>query len=438
MKKRILALFLCVCTAFTVFTGCQNTGDIESGAAKQDFPVKIGEVTIDSKPEGVAVLSPNIADIVLALGYEINLKARSAECTQSDLKILPEVTVEDADKMKELGVTLAFTDEQPDEETAAALQDAGITVLALEPAASRSEFTTLYTQVGSALEGGNTGYQKGEKTAENIFTTLDDITRIIPNSDVPYTAVYLTDLEGSVATGDMFIDVLLSAAGFINGMKGETGGKTDVSTLLKSNPSYIFCPPGLLEQMKNTEGFQDLDAVKQNHVCEIDSQLMQLQGRSIISAVSQMAGFAHPELVENSQSTSSSSESSVDSSSETSSSESSASSQSSSSSSQSSSESSSEASSQTSSSSSSSESSSSVSVAPGTELKLGDSGDAVLKMQERLDELGYMFTHYDGTFDNGTEQAVKDFQLTNGYYTTGVAGEEFLNLLYSDQAIPAG
>ena len=76
-------------------------------------------------------------------------------------------------------------------------------------------------------------------------------------------------------------------------------------------------------------------------------------------------------------------------------------------------------------------------MAAGTELKLGDSGDAVLKMQERLDELGYMFTHYSGTFDDGTEQAVKDFQLKNGYYTTGVANEQLLNLLYSDNAVAA-
>lgn len=423
MKKRMVALFLCLCTALTVLVGCQNTGDIESGAAQQDFPVKIGEVTIDSKPEGVAVLSPSIADIILALGYEVDLKARSAECTQSDLKVLPEVTLADASKMKELGVTLVFTDTEPDEKTASALSDAGITVLALAPATSRSEFTKLYTQVGSALEGGNTGYQEGEKTAENIFTTLDDIARIIPNADVPYTAVYITDLEGSVATGDTFVDVLLSSAGFINGMKGETGGKTDVNTLIRSNPSYIFCPTGLLEQMKNTEGFQDMDAVKSNRVCEIDPNLMEWQGRSVISAVSQMAGFAHPELTESSGS-STSSEESTSSTASQSSSESSTSSQSSSSSS-------------SSTSSSSSESSSSVSVASGTELKLGDSGDAVLQMQKRLDELGYMFTKYSGTFDNGTEQAVKDFQLLNGYYTTGVANEELLKLLYSDNAVPA-
>ena len=72
------------------------------------------------------------------------------------------------------------------------------------------------------------------------------------------------------------------------------------------------------------------------------------------------------------------------------------------------------------------------------QLQKGDTGSDVLKMQERLDELGYMFTTYDGTFDNGTEQAVMDFQLNNGYLTTGIARPDMLELLYSDNAVPAG
>ena len=58
-------------------------------------------------------------------------------------------------------------------------------------------------------------------------------------------------------------------------------------------------------------------------------------------------------------------------------------------------------------------------------------------MQKRLDELGYMFTPCNGTFDAGTEQAVMDFQLNNGYLTTGIAKPELLALLYSDAANPA-
>lgn len=418
--KRFVAAFLCLCMTALLFAGCGSPADIESGAAKQDYPVKVNDVTIESQPEGVAVLSPNVADIILAMGYEINLKARSAECTQPDLKVLPEVTADDAAKIKELGVNVLFADTSITEAQKDALSEQGVTVLTFSPATTRSEFTKLYTQIGSVLAGGSTGYEQGEKTAENIFTTLDDIARIIPNSDVPSTAIYLTDINGTVATGDSFVDILLSSAGFINGVKGETGGSVEAESIMKANPQYIFCPTGLKEKLETTDGWKDMDAVKNDHVCEIEPELMQWQGRSVISAVSQMAGFAHPELA-----------SSSDGSSDTSSSE----------------PESTPAPSETPEPTPTPEATPEPSETPEPtptpdstsyqQLQKGDTGSDVLKMQERLDELGYMFTTYDGTFDEGTEQAVMDFQLNNGYLTTGIARPDMLELLYSDNAVAA-
>lgn len=422
--KRFVAAFLCLCMTALLLAGCGSPADIESGAAKQDYPVKVNDVTIESQPEGVAVLSPNVADIILAMGYEINLKARSAECTQPDLKVLPEVTADDASKIKELGATVLFADSSVTKAQKDALSEQGITVLTFSPATTRSEFTKLYTQIGSVLAGGNTGYEQGEKTAENIFTTLDDIARIIPNSDVPSTAIYLTDTDGTVATGDSFVDILLSSAGFINGVKGETGGSVAAESIIRSNPQYIFCPTGLKEKLETTDGWKDMDAVKNGRVCEIEPELMQWQGRSVISAVSEMAGFAHPELAssDNSSDMSSSEAEPTPKPSET------------------------------------TEPTPTPEATPKPtetpkptteptptpdstsyqQLQKGDTGSDVLKMQERLDELGYMFTTYDGTFDTGTEQAVMDFQLNNGYLTTGIARPDMLELLYSDNAVPAG
>ncbi|PWM14579.1 MAG: peptidoglycan-binding protein, partial [Collinsella tanakaei] len=61
---------------------------------------------------------------------------------------------------------------------------------------------------------------------------------------------------------------------------------------------------------------------------------------------------------------------------------------------------------------------------------------AVLKLQERLDELGYMFVACSGSYGDATVQAVMDFQLLNGMETTGVADAEMQKVLYSDAAVP--
>ena len=82
------------------------------------------------------------------------------------------------------------------------------------------------------------------------------------------------------------------------------------------------------------------------------------------------------------------------------------------------------------------ESSGTTSANTGITLQKGDEGDEVLKLQNRLKELGYLFVNATGTFAEGTEQSVKDFQLLNGMTVTGIADPETLQKIYSDDAKP--
>ncbi|MGN1369989.1 MAG: peptidoglycan-binding protein [Aristaeellaceae bacterium] len=72
---------------------------------------------------------------------------------------------------------------------------------------------------------------------------------------------------------------------------------------------------------------------------------------------------------------------------------------------------------------------------PTTTLKLGDSGDAVRRMQQRLKELGYLTGSADGDFGAATEKAVRAFQARNGLTVDGKAGTTTLNKLYSSSAL---
>lgn len=55
-------------------------------------------------------------------------------------------------------------------------------------------------------------------------------------------------------------------------------------------------------------------------------------------------------------------------------------------------------------------------------LELGESGDAVLKLQNRLTELGYWLGKPDGNYGQLTRQAVMAFQKVEGLGRDGVAG----------------
>ncbi len=67
-------------------------------------------------------------------------------------------------------------------------------------------------------------------------------------------------------------------------------------------------------------------------------------------------------------------------------------------------------------------------------LSKGDKSDEVVKMQQRLIELGYSKDEADGAFGNKTMTAVKIFQDKAGLTVTGIADSDTLNALYASDA----
>lgn len=67
-------------------------------------------------------------------------------------------------------------------------------------------------------------------------------------------------------------------------------------------------------------------------------------------------------------------------------------------------------------------------------IKLGDSGDKVTQIQERLKELGFFNDDITGYYGSVTEAAYMSFQTAAGLYADGIAGETEIDLLMSDSA----
>ena len=397
MLKRSFAALLGVLLMIGACLGCGPQGDISSGVAERDFPVTVNEVTIQDEPKGVVVLSPNLAEVILALGYEMQLCGKGAACTQEDLSVLPDMTMDDPQSILGVGADLVLTEQSPTEEQKKGLNDAGVDVVTIAPAASR--------EVGASIMGGVKGYERGEKIAEGIFSTIDDISRQIPQTDTPVSVCYLYDVEGGVVTGDTLEGKLIECAGLINAASDGVDNHMEVDTLLMVQPQYIFCPTGLKETLAQTDKYKNLTAVQEGRVYEMDPALMQWQGNGVISAVSFMAGTVYPSLAEGTTSLAPE-----------------------------------DGQSQAPTGGNPDMNVGDVSSAPaqpeGDSLKLGDEGDAVKNLQLRLAELGYLFVQPTGLYGEGTQQSIMDFQYVNQLKITGVADEETVNRLFAADAQP--
>ncbi len=68
-------------------------------------------------------------------------------------------------------------------------------------------------------------------------------------------------------------------------------------------------------------------------------------------------------------------------------------------------------------------------------LKQGDRGDQVKKVQERLIELGYLTGEADGAYGGQTRRAVLRFQYYNGLQQDGVAGRATQTILFEEENV---
>lgn len=415
MKKRMTALVTALLMMLALVGGCASQPvdiTVSDGPADKDYPLVLGSLQFDKQPERVVVLSPSLADVALNMKMEACLVGKTEECTQEDLQVLPNVggvAGLDLEAIKALTPELVLADSPLSEDQTKTLNDAGIKVLVLQPAANREQLEKLYIQLGSVLRGGKTGYEKAQKSVGNLFEILDTIQREIPQSDILVTACYLYDMDGSAVTGDQLANSLLEYAGAVNIAASSTEGKIEENALRLGNPTYIFCKPGVKEQLENSEEYKNLSAVQNGNVYEMEPSLVQWQGRSMWDAVSFMAGKMYPELVTTMEEPSSKPSSEPPASSEPSS-ESPASSEPSSSAPE---ESSSPVSSEPPAP-SSSESSSVENGNPfpaGTVLRYGDSGDAIVTLQNRMRELGFYYKDPpSGTYDDDTKRGIEDFK----------------------------
>ena len=111
--KKIVSVFLASALAVSACAGLAGcSGD------NKNYPVSVADITIETEPKDIVVLSDETADIISYLGYAKKMVGRSDEVTQNFLSVAPSVgsaANPDVEKIKSYATDIVFADDTLDE-----------------------------------------------------------------------------------------------------------------------------------------------------------------------------------------------------------------------------------------------------------------------------------------------------------------------------------
>lgn len=420
--KKIFAIFAAAAMLMTTAACSEISGS--------EYPVKIAGYSFDARPESVVCLSDSVADILISCGYADIITAKSDECTQEELANVPSVGPKSDPSIKKIesvSPDVVFTDKTVSGDISEKIDNDNIKVMNMVTAQNGDELKVLYESLSSIMEGRESGKVNGGKKATSLLITLDDLQRLIPESNIPQTACYLYNTNYEAVTNESFSGKLFEYANIINVCSGCVTAEDVQNAVNRDNPQYIFCPVGVKDKIMSDENFASVNAVLNGQVYEIDENVFQRQGDTMTEVLSYIIETVYPELKGDQKENQDSKEESEQASAEESEDETKEPSEQ-------------ESIEQTSKAESSEiKADNSLKITEDTAFGQGDEDDDIKKIQKRLKTLGYgeFKDGITGYFGEQTAAAFKAFQKNNGLDSDGYASPEALTILFSADVKPA-
>ncbi|SCG70201.1 ABC transporter substrate-binding protein [Micromonospora halophytica] len=275
-----------------------------SSSAAATFPVTVGKLTLEKRPEKIVSLSPTATEMLFAIGAGKQVTAVDdqsnypPDAPKSDLSGFQPNAEAIAAKTPDLVVLSNDTNKIVDQ-----LTTLKIPVLLTPAAATLEDSYRQITDLG-ALTGHPT------EAADVTQRMKDDIAKLV--KDLPQRSKKLTYYhelgpELYTATSRTFIGSIYALAGLENiadasDADGKAGGYPQLSqeVIVKANPDFVFladtkCCRQSPETVRARAGWADVTAVKNNQVVALDDDIASRWGprvvdqlRTIVDAVAKV------------------------------------------------------------------------------------------------------------------------------------------------------
>jgi iron complex transport system substrate-binding protein len=275
-------------------------GNIVDGLGRQ--------VTINAVPQRIVSLAPSNTEILFALGLGDKVVGDTEYCNYPEAaKTKPKVggfSTVDIEKVVSLKPDLVLATRIHDKTTIPALENLGITVVALAPGSLNEVLDSI------KLVGKITGQDKeAAELIKDLGARIEEITdktqNLSPEQRPRVFYVTWHDPLWTAGTGTLSNDVI-SHAGGQNIASDISGDKTiDLETVISRDPEVIIVSVGMgtgedlpWQYIKSESRLKNTQALMNDRVYKIDGDLIHRPGPRVVEALEEMAQFIHPELFE--------------------------------------------------------------------------------------------------------------------------------------------
>ena len=277
-KISICALLMFCTLIFTV--GC-NSND-------SSYPITIGNTTFKSKPEKVAVLSPNVADIVSQIGLEKSITMVSSDVITDSLKgkkTCGTAIEPDTKKIIDSDIEVVLADDNMSDGAIKTLEDNDVKVVQFHYGNTGEDILTTYTSVGAILNG-ETGKSQGNKAYTKLMNTLKNYKTEFSKKHSKEKLLFLdgTGPYVSVIT-ESWYGKLLAFTGTDVITKDVNNSTYDVNMIGSLNPKYLVCNNDTYKSLENKDTLKKCDFNKSNGHIIIEKNKLKLQGKTAIENV---------------------------------------------------------------------------------------------------------------------------------------------------------
>lgn len=262
-----------------------------------DFKGNITKLT--EEPQRVISLSPNITEIVFALGKGDKLVGRTALCDYpeevKEAAVVGDFFEWNFETIVSLEPDIVLASSLNTEENEKKLMELGVkTVFLTQVESFESTYETIEL-VGRVL---NAGDRAGE-IINDMKETASKVQKATEGKERPsvYYVVGFGEYGDYTATGETFISSLIEMAGGDNIAAHLTGWVYSLEKLIQEDPDIIICSEYAKEVFQQTNGYKDLTAVKEGRIYAVDENIIVRQGPRLAEGLVTLYEIFHSESI---------------------------------------------------------------------------------------------------------------------------------------------